>query len=215
METMLDQYPIETTGYSLDRDAPAAGERRDDKRHLTLFRVGALTIEGRRELCLIKNISSGGMRIRPYCDLAEGARVTVELKTGMSVPGSVVWTEDSTVGIAFDQPVDVIDVLSASDDGPRPRMPRVEVRCTATLRDGASIHQFAVRDVSQGGVKLEGDLPVALDCDVVVSLPGLAPRAGVVRWSADGNVGVTFNRLLSLAELVEWLKSVRESDKAA
>lgn len=212
---MLDQLPIETTGYSLDSAAPSAGERRDGTRHLTLFRVGALAIDGRRELCLIKNISSGGMRIRPYCDLAEGAPVTVELKTGMSVPGSVVWIEESTVGIAFDQPVDVLDVLSASDDGPRPRMPRIEVRCSATLRDGASVYQLPVCDVSQGGVKLEGQPPVALDCDVVVSMPGLAPQAGVARWCGGGHFGVTFNRLLSLAELVDWLKTVREGDAAA
>lgn len=211
---MLDQLPIETPGYSLDSAAPSAGERREGKRHLTLFRIGALTVDGRRELCLIKNISSGGMRIRPYCDLAEGTPVTVELKTGMSVPGSVAWIAESSVGIDFDQPVDVLDVLSVSDDGPRPRMPRIEVRCTATFRAGASVHHVPVCDVSQGGVKLEGELPAALDCEVIVSLPGLAPQAGVVRWGGGDHFGVTFNRLLSLGELVEWLKTVREGDAA-
>ena len=215
METSLDQLPIESTGYSLDSAAPSAGERREDKRHLTLFRVGALTIGGRRELCLIKNISSGGMRIRSYCPLAEGTAVTVELKTGMSVPGRVSWIEEESAGIAFDRPVDVLDVLSVSDDGPRPRMPRIEVRCPAILRDGAAVHHLPVRDVSQGGVKLEGEPALAPNCDVVVSLPGLSPQPGVVRWAGGGQIGVTFNRLLSLGELVDWLKTVREGCQQA
>lgn len=215
METSLDQLPIESTGYSLDSAAPSTGERREDKRHLTLFRVGALTIAGRRELCLIKNISAGGMRIRPYCPLSEGAAVIVELKTGMSVPGQVSWIEGESAGISFDRPVDVLEVLSVADEGQRPRMPRIEVHCPAILRDGATIHHLPIRDVSQGGVKLEGDPALAPNIDVVVSLPGLAPQAGVVRWIGGGHVGVTFNRLLSLGELVDWLKTVREGGAPA
>jgi len=57
--------PIETTLYSLgDAPPPAQAERRDGDRTLTLFRVGSLMIGKRRELCLIKNISAGGMLIR-------------------------------------------------------------------------------------------------------------------------------------------------------
>jgi hypothetical protein len=212
METSLDQLPIDTTGYSLESAAPVAGERRDDKRHLTLFRVGALTIGSRRELCLIKNISAGGMRIRSYCPLAEGSAVIDELKTGMSVPGRVSWIDRESAGISFDRQVDVLDVLSVSDEGPRPRMPRIEVTCPAALRDGAVIHQMPVRDISQGGVKLEGEQPLAPGCDVVVSLPGLTPQAGVVQWAGGGHVGVTFNRLLSLGQLVDWLKTIRGGD---
>lgn len=211
----MDDLPFETTTISLDRAPPARPDRRGDERHLTLFRVGALTIEGRRELCLIKNISSGGMSIRPYCALATGTAVVIELKTGMSVPGTVAWTEDGTAGVEFHQPVDVIDVLSAADDGPRPRMPRIEIDCYATVRDGASVHRLRVCDISQGGVKLAGALSADSACDLTLTLPGLAPLAASLRWSSDGHVGVTFNRLLALPELVAWLRSIRDEARAA
>ena len=102
-------------------------ERRDGERYLTLFRVGSLMVENRRELCLIKNISAGGMMIRPYCKLEAGRPVSVELKRGEQIPGTVNWVRDDSAGVTFDQPIDVVELLATSMEGPRPRMPRVEV----------------------------------------------------------------------------------------
>ncbi len=211
---MRDQSP-ETTGFSLDHRPPARPNRRIDARHMTLLRVGALTVEGRRELCLIKNISSGGMSIRPYCSLEAGMPVLIELKTGMSVFGTVSWTDDGAVGVEFDEPVDVLEILSAADDRPRPRMPRIEIDCYATVRNGAALHGLSVCDISQGGVKLAGEVAIDTANDLSVTLPGMAPQAGSLRWSGEGHIGLTFNRLLALPELVEWLRSIRERLRAA
>lgn len=210
-----DVPEAESTAFSLSRKPPAPPERRDGDRYLTLFRVGAMTIDGRRELCLIKNISEGGMTIRPYCELAEGTRLTVELKTGFSVTCSVHWVREGSVGVAFDAPVDVIEILSKAEDGPRPRMPRIEVDCFATIRDGAAVHRVRVQDVSQGGIKVETPLVIDKGTDLVVSLPDLEPQPAAVRWHDSGYLGITFNRLLPLPELVAWLQAMREQLRAA
>ncbi len=209
MNNGSSQLAVETTAYSLSRKAPEPTDRRDGERHLTLFRVGAMTVNGRRELCLIKNISEGGMMIRPYCELAQGTDVTIELKSGYLVRCKVAWLRDGSVGVEFDHPVDIIDILSSSQEGPRPRMPRIEVECFATVRDGGEIHRMRVHDVSQGGVKLESARILGRGCDLVVSLPGLDPQPAAVRWSEHGYLGVTFNRLLPLTDLVEWLRATR------
>lgn len=205
----MEDLSLETTGFSLRSAPPRPANRRNGQRHLTLFRVGALSVEGRRELCLIKNISAGGMSIRPYCALPAGTPVVIELKSGVSVPGTVAWCEDMSAGVEFDEPVDVLDILMASDEGPKPRMPRVEIDCPATVRDGALVHRLRACDISQGGVKLVGELPDGAGNDLRVTLPGLAPQAASLRWSGDGHSGVTFNRLLALPELVDWLRTIR------
>lgn len=215
MKRRVDALPVDTTAYSLSSKPPAPTERREGDRHLTLFRVGAMTVSGRRELCLIKNISEGGMMIRPYCDLAEGTKLIIELKTGYSVPCTVSWRRDGSVGVEFATPVDVLEILSTAQEGPRPRMPRIEVDCFATVRDGGRIYKMRVHDVSQGGVKLESAVIVESGADLVVSLPGLDPQAAAVRWNEDGFLGVTFNRLLPLTELVDWLRATREQLRAA
>lgn len=205
----MEDLSLETTGYSLRSEPPRSANRRGAQRHLTLFRVGALSVDGRRELCLIKNISAGGMSIRPYCELAAGTPVVIELKSGVPVPGTVAWSEETGAGVEFDQPVDVLDILMASNDGPKPRMPRVEIDCPASVRNGAVVHRLRACDISQGGVKLVGELPGDAGDDLTVSLPGLAPRQAALRWNSDGHCGLTFNRLLALSELVDWLRTIR------
>ena len=214
----MDIQPVETTLYSLSDSPPLPagdGERREGERHMTLYRVGSILIEDRRELCLIKNISAGGMKIRLYCAIDVEAPVTVELKSGQPVRGRISWTRDHNAGITFDQPVDVIDILSSAMDAPRPRMPRIETHCHATLREGANMLRVRVCDISQGGVKVECQTILPHGADVIVTLPGLDPQPGLACWIDGGFIGVTFNRLLPLGELVSWLQAQRESQRGA
>lgn len=209
-ELRVDEQPVETTLYSLSDRAPDPVERRDDERYLTLFRVGTVMINDRRELCLIKNISAGGMMIRPYCKLAVGDTVSVELKRGEQIPGLINWVRQDSAGIAFNERIDVVELLATSMEGPRPRMPRVEVRCIASVRQGANVYGMRAHDVSQGGVKVESDRDLEVGGDVLVTLPGLPSKDAVVRWKQGRAYGITFRRLIALAELVEWLRSQRE-----
>lgn len=215
----MDKQPVETTLYSLSTgtpqpDAAATGERRDGERHMTLYRVGSILVEDRRELCLIKNISSGGMMIRAYCTVTVGTMLSVELKCGQPIAGRVSWTRDQDAGIAFDTPIDVIDILSASMEGPRPRMPRIEVSCSASVREDGQSSRIRVCDISQGGTKIECATPFAPGAQLVLTLPGLPPQPGVASWTRDGFTGIAFNRLIPLRELVDWLHGQRSMLRA-
>jgi len=212
----VESQPVETTLYSLSDAPPSAdSDRREGERHMTLYRVGSILVEDRRELCLIKNISAGGMMIRLYCSVAEGSFVTIELKSGQPIHGRVSWLRDHHAGIAFDQPIDVIDVLSSTMDGARPRMPRIEANCHASLRDGANMLRVRVCDISQGGVKIECETILTAGSDIIITLPGLEPQPGLACWHENGFTGITFNRLLPLAELVAWLQEHREIQRSA
>lgn len=201
--------PVETTLYSLNDAPPPADDRRDGERHLTLFRVGSLSIGERRELCLIKNISAGGMLVRAYCPIDLGTRLSVELKSGEPITGAVRWVDGNSVGVEFDEKVDIVDLLATSEEGPRPRMPRVEVSCVGWLREDGDVQRVTTCDVSQGGLKITSDRPVTIGADVTVSLPGLAPQPGVVRWQDGRFYGVTFNKVLPLPQLISWLQEQR------
>ena len=212
----MNIQPVETTLYSLsDAPPPVETDRRDGQRLMTLYRVGSILVEGRRELCLIKNISAGGMMIRLYCSVAEGTPVTVELKSGQPISGKISWTRDESAGIAFDEAIDVIDILSNSMQGPRPRMPRIEIDCHVMLREGASMLRVRVCDISQGGVKIACETILPNGTDVVLALPGLEPQRGIACWNEGGFTGITFNRLIPLSDLVAWLQQRRELQRDA
>ena len=209
-EFRAEEQPVETTLYSLSDRTPDPAERREGERFLTLFRVGTVMIGDRRELCLIKNISAGGMMIRPYCKVEPGTAVSVELKRGEQIPGSVNWVRDDSAGIEFNDRIDVVELLASSMEGPRPRMPRVEVRCIVSVRQGSNVYGMRAHDVSQGGLKVESPRDLEVGADVLVTLPGLPSKQAVVRWREGRSYGITFQRLIALPELVNWLRDQRE-----
>lgn len=209
----MTEEPVETTTYSLAASAPTQPDRRENERYLSLLRVGAIVVEGRRELCLIRNISAGGMMIRAYSPIAVGLPLTIELKQGDPVNGVVKWIEDGLTGVTFDAPIDVVLLLTPPGEGPRPRLPRIEVDCTAWVREDGDVIRTRVLNISQGGICVESRLPLTTGADVVVTLPGLTPAAGVVKWSEGTNYGLAFNRSLVLSELVSWLQYQQQEQR--
>lgn len=209
----MEDQAVERTVYSLTASPPKQPDRREGDRYLSLLRVGAIAIDGRRELCLIRNISGGGMMIRAYSAIQVGTRLSVELKQGDPVSGTVKWVDDGLTGVAFDAPIDVLQLLAAPGDGPRPRLPRIEVECTAWVREDGNLMRTRIANVSQGGVCVQSDSRLTIGADVVVTLPGLTPAAGVVKWNDDATYGIAFNRALVLSQLVQWLKEQQQEER--
>jgi hypothetical protein len=199
----------EQTTFSLSNAAPQPPERRRQPRHMTILRVGTIFLDGRRELCLIRNISAGGLMAHIYSVVAEGQAVAVEFKSNHRLTGTVSWCEGMNVGVRFDSPVDVEELLASqsSENGQRPRLPRVETDCLATLRVGSHVYGVSTRDISQGGVKVETDAPFEEGTEVVLTLDKFRPVHGVVRWYSEGLCGIAFNQVIPFHELMSWLRS--------
>jgi PilZ domain-containing protein len=207
---MLSNELHEETVFSFSKLAPQPPERRRDSRHLTILRVGALIGPEGRELCLIRNISAGGLMAHVYSRHVEGERIAIELKGNQQTPGKVLWVSDSNIGVEFDEPIDVAEILSNQsvlENGWRPRLPRIEVDRLATLRCGARLHGVNTRDISQGGVKIECDEPLEMGREAVLVMEHFRPLQATVRWSGGGLAGLAFNQLIPFAELMAWLKS--------
>ena len=206
---MLAENQILETSFSLSDQVPTPHERRNEDRYVTILRVGVLVIDGRRELCLIRNISAGGLMAHVYSPVEPGQRVTVELKTNQQIEGRIHWVRDADAGIAFDIPVDITQLLAnppVLENGWRPRLPRVEIDRLATLRVGARTYWVHTRDISQGGVKVDTDQPLEAGTAVVVTLENFRPLAGSVRWQKGRACGIAFNEMLPFEQLIQWLK---------
>jgi hypothetical protein len=182
-------------------------ERRSEEReNLSVYRSATLRWQGVEALCLIRNISSGGLMGRLHAELMPGEPVTIEIRSGVPIAGHVAWSHGDMVGVAFDHRIEVLDVLQAptsGEQGVAQRMPRVRISCPVSLIVDGSRHQVTLVDASQGGVKLatgilrEGD-------EVTVTVQGLEPHRGVVRWSHDGHAGVAFLRPIAFEPLARW-----------
>lgn len=206
---MLPRECVEETSISVSRATPPPPERRSGQRHLTILRVGALIVDGERELCLVRNISAGGVMVHVYRPIEVGTKLSVEIKNDDALPGEVVWSRDSNIGVKFDEPIDVPGLLASSKllgDGKRARRPRVQVDRMARLRCESQVHWVQVRDISQGGIKIESDAALPIDADVVVTLDGFRALPAIVRWHANGCYGISFIQVIPIQELCDWLR---------
>lgn len=194
-------------------------ERRGEKRHLALLRVALLHTGASNDLCVVKNISASGLAVRVYRDLASGAKVRIEFRSGESLEGSVVWKRDEDVGIAFPKTIDVEAVLASTwtiQPGKRRNLPRIELSCDGRLKRGTETHAVVLQDISQGGARVRIGRLVDPGA-VVLSLPGLPPMCGVVRWARDTLVGISFNECISFETLARWIQqqAAKESSPMA
>jgi hypothetical protein len=198
----------EETIFSFSERTPAPADREDQSRRLTTLRVGTIMIDGRRELCLIRNVSAGGLKAHVYSPLREGQAVSVELKANQQTAGKVSWVRDNSVGIEFDRAIDVEELLASqtSESGWQSRMPRVEVDRLGELRIGARIYPINTCDISQGGVRIEIDHPLTVGDNIVLTLDKWRAISGVVRWFQADQGGIAFNQVVPFQELMGWLR---------
>jgi hypothetical protein len=201
------------TIYSLSGEVPVADAIREGDDDVALW-PGALTSGSIRRACSIRKLSAGGAVLHCDHDVAIGERLELELTNGEHLAGRVVWRRGGEVGLSFDTQIDVFAIIAqdiVSQPGERRRMPRVELSCAALLDVAGRSHPVTTRDVSQGGAKLDVPFPLAAEEKVTVTLDGLRPVEGVVRWSAGNLAGIAFLPELRWQELMLWLKERRKS----
>ena len=203
----VDEFAAESTLFSLSTQVPRPTERRTDDRLITILPAAKLVSETANYICRIKNISAGGLMAEVTSQLAVGDLAYVELNSEQRIPGQIVWTREGSVGIKFDQDVDLRELLANRSQrrGIRPRPPRLEVRCGATVQIGKLYHPVEVHDISLGGMKVAISDWQCAGRDVVVTIESLRPVRGRVRWYRDGHAGIVFDHPLSFEELAEWM----------
>lgn len=201
--------------HNIDADcielSPPISDRRSDFRMMTTLRVGKITSNGQQELCLIRNISHGGLMLRVFADHQVGDEVTVELKSDCVVSGKIAWTRDESVGVTFAEPVDALEVLrnDPGPDGRLPRPPRLDMHSRARLRIGEIDWPVELRDLSQGGAKIRVQDTLAVGDEAVLVVSGMKPVRAVIRWQVGDYAGLAFIGTIPLGDLVGWMNMRR------
>lgn len=190
-------------------------ERREGKPKITMLQTGKLIWRGCQSLCLIRNISSGGMMATLYWPLPVGERIRIEFKSGDIIDGYTIWVDDEMTGIEFETKIDVEAILAQNKhrETPGERARRLRVDVNSMIRVWHEDESFVVQalDVSQGGIKVQGQRIGGVDDDVLVRLPGLAVQPGVIRWHDNDCTGISLNRMLTLEEVTNWAKKYKRS----
>lgn len=201
------EIEFDSTTVSLSTAVPRPMERRNDDRVSAMLRVAKLSNgSGEQQLVRVKNLSAGGLMAIVGSAPSVGDHVDVELSSE-KIPGSVVWIRNDLVGIKFDQNVDLGELLAGRKQrhGFRPRPPRLEIACKASVRVGKLYYSVDVHDISLGGMKVEPIEEYCVGKKVIVVVESLRPIKGEVRWYSDRRAGIVFDKPLEFDELTEWV----------
>ncbi|MBW0008332.1 MAG: PilZ domain-containing protein, partial [Sphingomonas sp.] len=168
---------FESTTVSLSTAVPRPAERRNDERVAAMLRVGKLTdANGSEQLVKIKNLSAGGVMLIVTKAPAVGDHVELELSS-QRIPGSIIWIREEMAGMKFEQNVDLGELLAGRKPrhGFRPRPPRLEIPCKASVRVGKTYYTVDVHDISLGGIKVQPIEEYCVGKKVIVVVESLRP----------------------------------------
>ena len=174
------------------------------------FDESAIYHSGVRHQCEIRKISALGATVSSALAPALGDKVLIELATGQRPAGKIAWTDAGELGVRFDDSIDVIALLNrklVSQTPERRTMPRLEVRCLAHIKSGANFLPAMLRNISSGGLQLEGSDMPAVGAYVSVFVEGLSIPSGEVIWANGELIGVGLLEELSWTSIIPWVRS--------
>lgn len=201
-----DAAAFDSTTVSLSLAVPRPPERRGEDRNRPTLRVAKLFSPIGEQLIRIRNLSAGGLMADCSRCPPIGTEVKVEFNN-QAMPASVVWIREGLIGLKFDQTHDLGELLAGRKPrhGFRPRPPRLEVGCSASVKLGKLYYKVEVHDISLGGMKVGPIDEYCIGAKVVVVVESLRPIKGEVRWYSDRRAGIVFDRELTFEELAEWV----------
>ncbi len=174
------------------------------------FDESAIYYSGARHSCEIRKISALGATLATDLAPALGDRVSIDLATGQRPAGKVAWTDGGELGVRFDDVIDVVALLNrklVSQTPERRTMPRLEVRCLAHVKCGENYWPAMLRNISSGGVQLEGKEMPATGAYVSLFVEGLNVPSGEVIWNRGKLIGVELLEELSWTSIIPWVRN--------
>jgi hypothetical protein len=197
---------FESTTFTLSTAVPRPPERRTEERLTPILRIAKLITSTGEQLIQVRNVSAGGLMAEVVDPPKIGEPISVEFSS-QKIPGSVVWIREGMMGIKFDQNLDLGELLAGRKPrhGFRPRPPRLQVNCKASIRIGKVYYTVDVHDISLGGIKVEPIEEYCVGKKVIVIVESFRPVRGEVRWYSERGAGIVFDEPLAFEELAEWV----------
>ena len=161
--------------------------------------------------CSIRRISALGATLKGPTLSAPGHVLAIELATGHRPAAVVDWVAGGEAGVVFKQPIDVLALINRTllaQPVERRMMPRVELRCMVMVKCGENFVPAILRNISAGGLQIEGEILPLAGSYVALQVDGLVIPPGEVVWRKDNLAGVELFEELSWTSLMPWIREM-------
>ncbi|WP_395329448.1 PilZ domain-containing protein [Novosphingobium sp. BL-8H] len=206
--TNPDRLPHETSSRMPDELLDALGRVRAERvadqrvqpRFALLLRQAKLIGKGREYLCIVRDVSETGVKLKLFHELPPGDGFALEIATGERFPVERIWEQENEAGFRFAASVDLQRFIAEA--GPFPKRPvRLRVEHPAVILVNGEQHPAIIRDLSRQGAGIETVQKLAIGQKLRLSASQLPAFDATVCWRQHPGYGLVFAQLLSLEEL--------------
>jgi len=179
----------------------ASPDRRASPRFALLIRAAKLIIGEKEYLCIVRDASVEGVKIRHFGPLPECDILTLELANGEAFFAELVWASESHAGLKFRSDVDLSRIVSISQGDFPKRELRLKTNMTALIERDCGTLSAVVRNPSQRGALIEYQERLARGEMLRLSIEGLWPVLAKVLRRHGTEYGLIFETTLTYEEL--------------
>ena len=185
----------------------AARDQRAAPRFALLLRIAKLVDAKGEMLCIVRDVSSSGVRLRLFHPLPrDGEPLALENADGTRFGLEQVWERDGEGGFRFVHPVAVDAFIADAGVHPR-RAVRLAVDHQVAIVAGGDEVAGTLRNISRQGARLDTELRLPLGMRLRFGSSLLPTMEATVCWRRYPWHGVVLTQVLTLEELA--LRSLR------
>lgn len=186
-------------------------ELRDAPRFSLIIRSAKLVCESGEYLCIVRDISATGARLRLFHEPPPEKHVFLELSNGDRHVMERVWAADGHAGFRIAQPIDVNTFLV--EPSPFPKRPiRLRLQRPAAIIAGGVRHPAMLIDLSQKGARIGADVHLAVAQIITLEIAGLGSIPAKVRWRGKNGYGLVLEQTFRLDELASFAFDLQHAD---
>lgn len=152
-------------------------------------------------LCIVRDISATGIKVKLFHSVPAGQRFALELGNCERHRLEQIWERDGYAGFKFSESsIDVAALLDETTLFPR-RQIRLRLDLQVRLSADGSGQDALLRDISQQGALIESTPQLALGQQLRLKADGLPALTAKIQWRRKSAHGLVFEQAFKLDEL--------------
>ncbi|PEQ12398.1 hypothetical protein B2G71_12375 [Novosphingobium sp. PC22D] len=205
----MKEFSENTNAADETHETVSGEEQRGAPRFALLLRTAKLVSPHGEFLCIVRDVSEGGVKLRLFHGLPAGSeRYHLELASGDQFAVDLVWIEGDEAGFQFADTVDVDTFVAEAS--PFPKRPiRLRVEAEAFISIGGRQITARLRDLSRQGARIESSEKLALGQTIHVVGPHLPQLQATVCWRRSPEYGLVFTNILQMGELAQRVAAIQ------
>ncbi len=187
---------------ALQIEEPDFSEKRGAERFALLLRTAKLVCGSGEYLCVVRDVSATGTRLKVFHDLPADRRMALKLANDDFYFIERVWQNGDHAGFRFASDIDVHQFLGEPSPYKR-RAIRLGISGQGVVTSAGMTAAASLLNLSQHGAAIEAGMHIALDQQVRLEIEGMPMRHATVKWRRGNQYGLALVESFRFDELAQ------------